>query len=58
LTRLHLLCLPKEKGHFSSESGLSEIWLPFVDEYRTVFSIPSHDMKVMLGRVTEVNLPS
>jgi hypothetical protein len=29
--------LPKEKGHFGLKSGLSEIWLHRVDDFRNCF---------------------
>jgi hypothetical protein len=44
----HERCLPKKRAASRVKSGLSEIWLPFVNEYRTVCTTPSPEMKVYL----------
>jgi hypothetical protein len=46
--------LPTEKKAASQlKSGLSEIWLPFVNEYRTVCSVPSPEMKAVFTQLIE-----
>jgi len=40
------------------KSGLSEIWLPFVNEYRTFCSTPSPEVKVAFSQLVETDFPS
>jgi len=47
----------KRKATSRVKSGLSEIWLPFVNEYRTLCSIPSPEVKVMFSHLMEVGFP-
>ena len=48
----------KQKATSRAKSGLSEIWLPFVNDYRTLCSMPPPDVKVALSGFTLANLPS
>ncbi len=47
----------KRKATSRVKSGLSEIWLPFVNEFRTLCNMPAPEMKVLLRGFTEANLP-
>ena len=47
----------KRKATSRVKSGLSENWLPFVNEYRTLCTTPSPDVKVIFRQLIEVGLP-
>ena len=47
----------KRKATSRVKSGLSEIWLPFVNEYRTLCTTPLPEVKVIFRQLIEVGLP-
>jgi hypothetical protein len=46
-----------KKAASQVKSGLFEIWLPFVNEYRTLCTIPSPEVKVVFSQLIEVGFP-
>jgi len=46
-----------KKAASQVKSGLFEIWLPFVNEYRTLCTISSPEVKVVFSQLVEVGFP-
>jgi hypothetical protein len=45
----------KPKAASPMKSGLAETWLPFVNEFRTLCTMPPPEIKVVLSGFTEAN---